>query len=139
VLDARAVAIGALVLAAAIAVIWAPGTGHGLLLPRGIRRGGRALLGALVFLAVVPHVLPYDHMLTEAHPDHAEAHAAHCHGAAADCADAPIPAGPGQFLSSTPLLLAPALFAVLMLISSARLTGLTRRPELRPPLLKTSI
>jgi hypothetical protein len=137
VLDPRAVALGALVLAGAIAVIWAPRTGLGSPLSPGIRRLSHALLGALVFLAIAPHIVPYDHLLSDT-TGHAEVHAAHCHGTAADCADAPVPSGPGQFLTSTPLLLAPALLSVLLVITLVPLTGTTRTPELRPPVRTAS-
>ena len=101
-------------------------------------RVARIAAAGLLFLAVLPSVLPYDHLLP--HDEHDErpgataVHASHCHDTPGSCADAPLPAGPGQLLSNSPLLPSPALVAVLMGVSVTALVGLTMRPELRPPL-----
>jgi hypothetical protein len=90
---------------------------------------------ALAVLAVLPSVVPYDHLLVQAHDGHEDVHAAHCHGTSpGSCADAPIPSGPGQMLTNEPLLAAPAMLSLLLLITVVPLAGVTRRPELRPPL-----
>ncbi len=95
----------------------------------------------LAFLAVLPAVLPYDHLFVQhlAHDgDHAEAasevHASHCHDTPGSCADAPVTAGPGQMLASGSLVPSPALLSVLLLLALPILLGVTWRPEVRPPL-----
>lgn len=96
----------------------------------------RVTMSVLVFFAVLPSVVPYDHMLPGVHDDTpaAEAaHAQHCHGAPASCADAPIAAGPGQLIFSDPLVLTPALLAVLIALAIPALTGIAVRPLTRPP------
>ncbi len=108
--------------------------------PRLRRRVRRRLaittVSALAVLAVLPSVLPYDHLLPATHADGAAAvHASHCHDTPSSCADAPVTSGPGQILDSAPLLIAPALLAVLLLATAPMLVGITRRPILRPPLL----
>lgn len=96
-------------------------------------------LFALAFLAITPSVLPYDHLLTAAHADQpASVHASHCHDTPSSCADAPLTSGPGQLLDSAPLIVVPAMMAVLLVVSTLTLTGVTRRPALRPPLLSVA-
>ncbi|MEX2227495.1 MAG: hypothetical protein WEB52_13715 [Dehalococcoidia bacterium] len=140
VLDGRFLAAGALMLALAIALIWSPRRGdHISLRRRDARAAGRAAIVVLVFLAVLPSVVPYDHLLVPANAGHEDVHATHCHGAPGECADAPIPAGPGQMFGSVPLIAVPAMLSLLLLIAVVPLVGTTRRPELRPPLRVASI
>src|SRR5690242_1190037 len=79
-------AIGALV--AAAIVIWVPPAA--LRRWRSWRRAGRGVVYLLVFLAVLPTVLPYDHLFL--HDAHAAAdesiHQAHCHVVPGSCSDA---------------------------------------------------
>jgi len=135
VLDQRVLIAGITVLAAAVALIWAP--------RRGMRTFGgrrrplewaRGALVALAFFAVLPSVVPYDHLVVREHAGDEADHEAHCHGAPGECADAPIPSGPGQLLGGEPLVLLPAMLSLLMLFTLAPLAGVTRRPELRPPM-----
>jgi hypothetical protein len=96
----------------------------------------RLTMTSLVFFAVLPSVVPYDHLLPGGHVDTpaAEAlHAQHCHGAPASCADAPIAAGPGQLIFSDPLVIAPAVLAVLIALTIPALSGISIRPPTRPP------
>lgn len=97
----------------------------------------RVTMSVLVFFAVLPSVVPYDHVLPGVHDDDTPAaeatHARHCHGDAASCADAPVAAGPGQLIFSDPLVLTPALLAVLIAIAVPALTGIAIRPPTRPP------
>jgi len=91
----------------------------------------------LTVLAVVPSVFPYDHVLGDpAHAaEHARVHGSHCHDTPASCADAPVAAGPNQFLESQPLLLIPPMLA--LMVSALRMRrphGQSRRPDLPPPL-----
>ena len=90
-------------------------------------------LELVAFLAVLPSVVPYDHLSASAHTEHEDVHAAHCHGTPGTCADAPIPSGPGQMLMGEPLTAVPAMLSLLVLVAVVPLVGLTRRPELRPP------
>lgn len=106
------------------------------------RRIGTAFRGVmltLALLAVLPAVVPYDHLFVEARAGHEGSHSDHCHGTPGQCADAPIPSGPGQVLTSEPLIAMPAMLSLLMLVMTPALTGITRRPELRPPLRMSSI
>jgi hypothetical protein len=131
-LDARVVALAALALVAALCWIWRPP------MPRQ-RTAARGVLAVLVFLAVLPSVFPYDHLLVGVHAGATDAeeatHASHCHVSPATCSDAPITSGPGQLLFGAPIVVVPAMLAVLLLLTIPALTGITRRPEIRPPLL----
>jgi hypothetical protein len=112
-------------------LIWAPS----LLRRRSGRRFAAVIVvWTLVPYAVLPSVLPYDHIVTGASPFDEQAHDEHCHGAPASCSDAPLTAGVGQFLMSEPLIVAPALFTLAMLAIVPALSGITLRPALRPPL-----
>lgn len=106
---------------------------------RARRRIGGAAISALVLLAVLPSVLPYDHLFAPAHDDDGAAvHASHCHDTPSSCADALVTSGPGQILDAAPPLIAPAMGAVLIILASPILHGVTRRPILRPPLLSVA-
>jgi hypothetical protein len=143
VLDGRALAIGALLLAIAVALIWAPReSGRRAVRARRVRsRQGlvRGVVLGLALLAVLPSVLPYDHLLVTAHAGHEETHELHCHGAPGSCADAPLPSGPGQMLGADPLIVVPAMLSLALLLVVLPLRGVTRPPELRPPLRAASI
>ncbi len=96
----------------------------------------RLTMSSLVFFAVLPSVVPYDHLLPGGHVDNPAEdaiHAQHCHGSPASCADAPIAAGPGQLIFSDPLVVAPALFTVLIALTTPALSGISIRPPTRPP------
>jgi hypothetical protein len=104
------------------------------------RRLGAAALAALVALAVLPSVVPYDHLIAAPHDDDGAAvHASHCHDTPASCADAPVTSGPGQILDAGPLLVLPAMASVLLIAVSPVLRGISRRPMLRPPLLSAAV
>src|SRR5438093_11142032 len=98
--DGRVAAIVAIAPFGALAVIWRDELPR--LLPPRIRRAVGVRIAVLaVFFAVLPAVLPYDHLFT----DHGAIRAAdeathemHCHLTPGSCADAPISAGPGQLL-----------------------------------------
>ena len=100
------------------------------------RRATWAVAWTLTLLAVVPSVIPYDHIISAAGHDegHAAVHAAHCHESPAACADAPVTSGPGQMVDAAPLALPPAMLLLLMTLVLPTLVGITRRPMLRPPL-----
>jgi len=102
-----------------------------------LRRVAPIVVGGAVALAVLPTVVPYDHLFPVAHAastaaDEAE-HEAHCHGAPASCADAPVTVGPGQLMAAQPIVVAPAMFAVLVVLTLPALIGRIPRPLLRPP------
>lgn len=140
--DARVLVLALLIFAFTAAAIWlrAP-------MSRSFRRGlrrprtvARSALIMLVFLAVVPSVLPYDHLLPMAgHTDigaaNEAAHASHCHVSPGTCSDAPVTSGPGQLLMGDPLVATPAMLSILLLLTLPALAGITRRPEIRPPLV----
>ena len=141
--DLRLTLLGALAFGIATAWIWLP-TVKERPLWRRFRRLSmpRVALGLVVFLAVLPSVLPYDHLLPFAGHAAADAaqesvHASHCHVSPGTCSDAPLTSGPGQLLMGAPLLTTPSMLAVLMLFFIPVLAGITRRPNLRPPLLAT--
>jgi hypothetical protein len=132
-LDARVTAAALVAFAASMTVIWRPD--EALRRKRTRRYVARAALSILVFLAVLPAVLPYDHIfVSDAHAGGDESvHAAHCHASPGNCSDVPMTSGPGQFLLNDPLILAPAMLALLIIVAEPVLRGITRRPELRPP------
>ena len=105
---------------------------------RGRRRLASSAVTVLVFVALLPSNVPYDHHITgDTHHDAGESeevHASHCHISPGTCSDAPMSAGLGQLLMSEPLAATPALFAVLMLAAASLLVGISFRPEIRPPL-----
>ena len=134
--DPGLVALAALLLASVALYQWTPR-------PMSIARltrapAMRASLGLLVFFAVLPSVVPYDHLLPGLRHDETAAeeavHASHCHISPGTCADAPLAAGPGQLLFTEPLVIAPAMLAILLTFAVPTLTGITTRPETRPPL-----
>ncbi|HYM15651.1 MAG TPA: hypothetical protein VEZ14_08835 [Dehalococcoidia bacterium] len=108
-----------------------------LRVPHGRRAGAlQATLAAMAFLAVLPAVIPYDHLLPGAHNEGVTAeatHEQHCHASPASCADAPVAAGLGQFIFSDPLVIAPAMLVVLIALAIAALRGISPRPPTRPP------
>lgn len=140
VLDARVLSFAICAFALVLAALWAPSLpSPGVLLRRRVRRriiGHAAALA--VFLAVMPTVLPWDHLFFAGagHESAAEesVHASHCHESPGTCSDAPVSSGPGQLLHSAPLLVTPIMLAVLMLFDIPGLTGITVRPKTRPPL-----
>lgn len=139
VLDGRVLLAGALLLAVATAAIWWPRRGgRASFRGRDLRSAGRGVMVALAFFALLPSVVPYDHLLVAPHAGHEDAHVLHCHGAPGECADAPIPAGPGQMLAAEPLIAVPAMLSLALLIAVVPLVGVTRRPELQPPVLVAS-
>ena len=129
------VALGVLLFVAAAALIWRPLSGRRLL-----RRIGPPTLALAVALAVLPSILPYDHLLPPVAGHAAEhaasnVHASHCHVTPGSCADAPVTAGAGQFLASDPLLVTPVLTLVAIMLAIPALAGITMRPLTRPPLV----
>jgi hypothetical protein len=131
-------AAGLFLLVAALIWLPAPSRPGGPLLRRRTRRHILSLaVGATVFLAVMPIVLPWDHLFLS-HGDETAAeesvHASHCHESPGTCSDAPVTAGPGQLMLTAPLLPTPALFGMLLLFAVPLLAGITLRPETRPPL-----
>jgi hypothetical protein len=134
--DPGVLALALLTLAAVLAWQWAP---RPLTLGRVTRMPVmRVTLAALLFFAVLPSVVPYDHLLPGiTHDDSTAAtavHATHCHISPGSCADAPLAAGPGQLIFSEPLVIAPAMLAVLLIFASPALAGVTHKPDTRPPL-----
>jgi hypothetical protein len=136
VVDLRLVTLAALVLAAVSAWQWAPR-------PLSVRRlsrmpAMRLTLAVLLFFAVMPSVVPYDHLLPGLRHDDGIAatavHATHCHISPGSCADAPLAAGPGQLIFSEPLVIAPVMLAVLLIFAAPALVGVTYKPDTRPPL-----
>jgi len=139
--DARVFAAGSCALVVAILAIWRPQKPPRWLAVRSRvrRRATSTAAAALVFLAVLPAVLPYDHLFPGSpHPgdgEHAEpVHASHCHTSPATCSDAPVGAGLGQFLFTEPLLVMPAMLALLLTLALPAWRGIVPRPDIRPPL-----
>lgn len=88
-----------------------------------------------IAVALFPSVLPLDHIMSPHEDSGAEqqVHASHCHESPGTCSDLPLLSGPGQFLASEPLLIAPALLMVLLLSAVAGLVGRSEKPEILPP------
>lgn len=97
-------------------------------------RFGMVAIWALALMAIAPSVLPYDHLFATAEDEHTAFHASHCHDTPGSCADAPVTAGPGQILSTEPLLPIAPLAATLLILAIPLLYGITFRPEVRPPM-----
>jgi len=129
--DPMTVAIAALALGVALAAIWLPAVLRRAALRRRAMGGALALLTTL---AVLPAAAPIDHLLAEPAEADAVAHREHCHGSPASCSDAPALAGASQFLTSQPVAIAPAMLLLLIALATPVLTGITLRPDLRPPL-----
>jgi hypothetical protein len=132
--------MGCFALGLALARIWKPRA-----LARAVRRTRRraaapAMALAFVF-AVLPSVIPYDHLLApSAHAGEESAvHASHCHTAPGSCSDAPVPSGPGQFIDAAPLMVVPALMAFALFLAMPHMAGIAWRPETPPPLRAAAI
>jgi hypothetical protein len=122
------------------AAIWLPRPRTPLRVPVSRRCRRRAVTAAttiVVLLALVPAVVPYDHLLGDTHAAGEEqaVHASHCHISPGTCSDAPVSSGPGQLLMSAPLVVTPTMLAVLVTAAATVLVGVSFRPEIRPPLL----
>ena len=132
--DPAVLALALLSFAAVMAWLWAP---RPLSLRRAARsRTMRAVAAVLFFFAVLPAVLPYEHLLPGAHDDGPGAesiHAAHCHIAPGSCSDVPLASGAGQFLVTEPLVVVPAMLTVLIALTMPAMRGITLRPDTRPP------
>ncbi|MBI5288651.1 MAG: hypothetical protein HY873_06730 [Chloroflexi bacterium] len=133
-LDPYVFAVGFALFLVLAAIIWLPAR-----LPRAARRALRAVAGPAaavgVALAILPSVLPYDHLLPTAHAEaQEEVHTTHCHINPGSCSDAPLSAGAGQFLMGEPLVVTPVLLAFLIVVSAPVLIGRNPLPALRPPL-----
>lgn len=123
--------------------IWRPGRWSRLNPLKSLRARRRIVGlvgGMMVFVAVVPLAAPIDHIFiphaeSEAHE---EIHTAHCHNSPGSCSDLPLVSGPGQFLSTEPLIVTPALVAVLLLFAFPMMHGITHRPEIPPPLARVA-
>ena len=100
------------------------------------RRTARRVAVVMTALALLPAVLPYDHLLPGLHieGDAEEAvHASHCHVAPGSCSDVPLASGLGEFVFNEPLVMIPAMLAVAIFATTQVLRGSTPRPEVRPP------
>jgi hypothetical protein len=137
--DPMVVAVALAVLAVATAAIWLPRPGTPLraFISRRSRSHAVSLVAtAFVFFALLPSVVPYDHLFGDTHASVEEesVHASHCHISPGTCSDAPVSSGPGQLLMSAPLVVTPAMLAVLITATATVLVGISFRPEIRPPL-----
>lgn len=136
-INAGLVLAATLIFATVAVALWWPALAR---LVRGpARRAGPFVVGLVVVAAILPSVLPYDHLVPVG-DDHAnETHSSHCHVTPGSCADAPVSAGPGQFVFSDPLIVMPALVVTaFVLVSAMALHGQSPRPDVRPPLPVTA-
>ena len=137
-LDERLAAAAALAFAAAVALIWRPATAGRSWLTHGAmwRRIGWRAAVVMTALALLPAVLPYDHLLPGLHIEgeaEVSVHASHCHVGPGSCSDVPLASGFGEFVFNEPLVTIPAMLAVALLAATQVLHGTTPRPEVRPP------
>ncbi|TAK55959.1 MAG: hypothetical protein EPO22_14035 [Dehalococcoidia bacterium] len=137
-LDARVAVAAALAFAVAAAVIWRPELPLRSWLARTAmwRRAAHRAAIVMTALALLPAVLPYDHLLPGLHiEDKADEalHASHCHVAPGSCSDVPLASGFGEFVFNEPLVTTPAMLAVALLATTQVLRGTAPRPEVRPP------
>jgi hypothetical protein len=128
------VTVGLFLFLALTYAIWRPRLVH-----RVGRRVARPVAIVALSLAVLPSVLPFDHILPATSPEAVASstsavHADHCHVGPGACADAPLAAGLGQFLAADPLVVTPALTLIAVLLIIPALAGVTMRPLTRPPL-----
>lgn len=135
---ARVAIAAALAFALAAAAIWRPAVPVRTLFARTAarRRIARRIALAMTALALLPAVLPYDHLLPGLHiEDRAEeaVHASHCHVAPGSCSDVPLASGFGEFVFNEPLVITPAMLAIPLVTAAQVLRGRTPRPEVRPP------
>jgi hypothetical protein len=138
VLDVRALAVAAAAFAFATAMIWRPDVQARVALRRTAtwRRFARRTAVVMTALALLPAVLPYDHLLPGLHiEDHADeaVHASHCHVSPGSCSDVPLASGVGEFVFNEPLVAVPAMLTVALFVAAKVLRGTTPRPEVRPP------
>lgn len=132
-LDARVAVAAALAFALAAALIWRPAA-----LARGAiwRRVARRTAIVMTALALLPAVVPYDHLLPGLQIDDKgdeAVHASHCHVSPGSCSDVPLASGFGEFVFNEPLVTIPAMLAVALFAAARVLRGTTPRPEVRPP------
>lgn len=141
--DLRVVAVALAALAVATVLIWAPALPSGAVLRRRVWLSlGTKLVVVMVALAVLPAILPYDHLFGPAHADGGAdkaVHVSHCHASPGTCSDAPLASGLGQFLFSEPLVVAPAMLTIVLLAAGVTLHGVYRRPETPPPLFGAAV
>lgn len=128
------VALGLLLFMAVACLVWRPRCVN-----RFARRAARPAMAAVVALAILPSILPFDHLLPAPASHAAEhgaaaIHASHCHVSPGSCADAPVAAGLGQFLATDPLLVVPALLLSAIILTIPLMAGVTTTPLTRPPL-----
>ncbi len=127
-------ALGTLVVA--LGVIWRDPL-RLLRRPRVARAVAMRLAALAVFFALPPAVLPYDHLFfDEPVASHAEeaAHSMHCHLTPGACSDAPLTAGPGQFIFGDPLIPAAAIVLVALYFAARPMFGRVLEPDVRPPI-----
>jgi len=117
---------------ASFAILWAR---HALRRRSTRRRAALFAAGLLTLSALLPSIVPFDHLWANGHAEeHESIHASHCHDSPASCSDAPVTTGPGQLIGADPLIVVPLMLALLLLATVAPLSSISRRPELRPPL-----
>jgi hypothetical protein len=134
-LDAPLVIAAAAVFAAVCVVLWRPQIASELAHRSGRRRVARAIVSVLAFLAVLPAVLPYDHIFAP-HDDSAQTsavHATHCHASPGTCSDVPVTSGPGELLFSTPLLPSVEFTEVLLEEAAPHVKTVAPSPLTPPP------
>jgi len=137
-LDARVVAAACVAFVITLAAIWRPALAGSAALTRAAvwRRTARRTAVVMTALALLPAVLPYDHLLPGVHiDDQADeaVHASHCHVAPGSCSDVPLASGLGEFVFNEPLVMIPAMLAVALFAAVQVLRGTAPRPEVRPP------
>ena len=134
--DPAGVLFACLVFGVVLGVLWRSSIA-GLLGNRaGRRRVARGIGGALLFLAILPAVVPYDHILLPHHDDSGQSssvHQMHCHDTPGSCSDQPMTSGPGEFLFGSPLIVAPSLVSTLLATADARVTSFAEAPATPPP------
>jgi hypothetical protein len=141
--DPWVIGVGIALFLAVALFIWSP-RAHGAFRRRALRGIGVRIAACAAAVAIAPAIVPYDHLFpmeatTTQTQTGQEAHAQHCHGSPGSCSDAPLTSGSGQFLTSDPLLVEPALALMLLIVATPLLIGLTVRPAVRPPLNAAAI
>jgi hypothetical protein len=138
VLDARVVSVAILAFVLVAALIWLPVLPEPAVLARSVfsRRVARRFAAVLAALALLPAVLPYDHLLPGLHVDvgaDEAVHASHCHVSPGSCSDVPLASGFGEFVFNEPLVLIPAMLTVALFAITQVLRGSAPRPDVPPP------
>jgi hypothetical protein len=134
--DWDVVAVAALMAVSALILIWRPAVPLPRFAPT--RRGtlARRFGGILMALALVPAVLPFDHLWGPdgaLSPGELASHASHCHVSPATCSDSPATGAALQALTNDALIVEPGFLPTELFTDPQLVHGRTISPLTPPP------